>query len=163
MRNRGTTICDIAILVIDIMHGLENTTKEAIALLKKHKVPFVIALNKIDRLFEWRSVPEAPILPQLKQQGERTRDEYEKRLEAIREDLKKLGIPAVPYYKTPDFRKFVSIVPISAITGEGALEDPRELQGELSALRATSNGLYCLSRNLRSILSSYHFGAKVPR
>jgi translation initiation factor 5B len=121
MRNRGTTICDIAILVIDVMHGIENTTREALDLLKKHKVPFIVALNKVDRLFDWKSAPDAPILDQLKLQSEQTRDEYEKRWESIKAELKTLGIPAMPYYQTPDFRKFVSVVPISALTGEGAL------------------------------------------
>lgn len=49
MRSRGAKVADIAVLVIAADEGMKPQTKEAIRIIQEHKLPFVVALNKIDR------------------------------------------------------------------------------------------------------------------
>ena len=49
MRARGAKVADIAILIIDATEGVKAQTKEAISQIKKAKIPFIVALNKIDK------------------------------------------------------------------------------------------------------------------
>ncbi|QQG45549.1 MAG: translation initiation factor IF-2 [Candidatus Sungiibacteriota bacterium] len=49
MRSRGARVADLAILVVAAEEGVKPQTKEAIEIIKENKLPFVVALNKIDR------------------------------------------------------------------------------------------------------------------
>jgi translation initiation factor 5B len=53
LRNRGGALADIAILVVDLMEGLQPQTIESLNILRKQKTPFVVAANKIDLLHGW--------------------------------------------------------------------------------------------------------------
>ena len=76
-------MCDIAILVVDIMHGLEPQTLESINLLKEKKCRFIVALNKIDRLYDWKKSPETDVVTTLKKQKKNTKDEFDERAKAV--------------------------------------------------------------------------------
>eukprot|EP00466_Bigelowiella_natans_P013265 jgi/Bigna1/75334/fgenesh1_pg.34_\ len=123
LRVRGSNLCDIAVLVIDIMHGLEPQTIESINLLKAKKTPFIIALNKIDRCYKWKSVEDAPVRESMALQDEETSHELQSRIdETISALTCEAGLNTALYFKNKDFRKYISIVPISAITGEGVCD-----------------------------------------
>lgn len=122
LRRRGGSIADFAILVIDIMEGVKRQTIESIEILKSRRVPFVVAANKIDRIYGWRPNPNEPFLFTIKKQNPRVIEELERRVYMIIGQLSSLGIPAERFDRIKDFTKAIAIVPVSAKTGEGIPE-----------------------------------------
>ncbi|MCI5051010.1 MAG: translation initiation factor IF-2 [Candidatus Pacebacteria bacterium] len=49
MRHRGGTIADIAILIVSAEDGVKTQTKHAIEVIKKNDIPYIVAINKIDK------------------------------------------------------------------------------------------------------------------
>ncbi|MBU4315445.1 translation initiation factor IF-2 [Patescibacteria group bacterium] len=49
MRSRGAKVADIAILVVAADDGVQPQTREAIDIVKAAKLPFLVAINKIDK------------------------------------------------------------------------------------------------------------------
>ncbi|MFC1787801.1 translation initiation factor IF-2 [Patescibacteria group bacterium] len=49
MRSRGAKVADFAIIVVAVDDGVQPQTKEAINIAKSAHLPFIVALNKIDR------------------------------------------------------------------------------------------------------------------
>ncbi|XP_016466157.1 uncharacterized protein LOC107788926 [Nicotiana tabacum] len=120
LRSRGSGLCDIAILVVDIMHGLEPQTIESLNLIKIRNTDFIIALNKVDRLYGWKACRNAPIVKAMKQQSKDVQFEFHARLTQVITEFKEQGINTELYYKNKDMGKGTfSIVPTSAISGEG--------------------------------------------
>ncbi|XP_069377636.1 eukaryotic translation initiation factor 5B [Paralichthys olivaceus] len=119
LRNRGSSLCDIAILVVDIMHGLEPQTLESINLLKEKKCPFIVALNKVDRLYDWKKSPETDVVTTLKKQKKNTKDEFDERAKAVIVEFAQQGLNAALFYENKDPRTFVSLIPTSAHSGDG--------------------------------------------
>ncbi|KAM3304889.1 eukaryotic translation initiation factor 5B-like [Capsicum chacoense] len=120
LRSRGSGLCDMAILVVDIMHGLERQTVESLNLLKMRNTNFVIALNKVDRLYGWKACENASIMKAMKQQSRDVQSEFRMRLTQVVTEFKEQGINTELYYKSRDMGKGTfSIVPTSAISGEG--------------------------------------------
>lgn len=119
LRTRGGSVADIAILVVDVMHGFENQTYESLNILKSRKVPFIIAANKIDRIDGWKSLEGIPFLEVYNKQNKWTKEDLDNRLYNMMGTLSKEGFPSERYDRVRDFTKNVAIVPVSAITGEG--------------------------------------------
>jgi len=121
LRARGGALADLAVLVIDINEGLKPQTIESIHLLKSYRTPFVIAANKIDLIYGYKSVSKPFILNYTKQ-GSRVQERFDELFYKMVGNLTAEGISADRYDRVTDFMQTFGIVPISARTGEG-IED----------------------------------------
>lgn len=119
LRDRGSSLCDIAILVVDIMHGLEPQTLESINLLVKKKTPFVVAINKIDRLYEWKANRHKDVREVLEMQPHNTQLEFKKRKDEVILGLAEQGLNAALFWENPDPADYISLIPTSAHSGDG--------------------------------------------
>ena len=70
LRQRGGSVADLAILVVDITKGFEPQTVEAIEILKQYKTPFIIAANKVDLITGWIASGSKSIGEALKKQND---------------------------------------------------------------------------------------------
>ena len=119
LRKRGSSLADIVIIVIDLVHGLEQQTIESLNILQESNTKFIIALNKIDRLYGWNSVENCSIIDAFETNKEKCSHEFNDRLYDIQGQLKSQGINSELYWNNISYNDTVSICPISAITGEG--------------------------------------------
>lgn len=141
LRSRGSSLCNIAILVVDIMHGLEPQTLESMQLLRDRKTPFIVALNKIDRLYGWKKIDNNGFQESLALQSRGVVNEFHDRVEKTKLAFAEKGFNAELYYENKDMRRYVSLVPTSAHTGEG-IPDMLKLLVSLTQERMTSSLMY---------------------
>jgi translation initiation factor 5B len=121
LRTRGGSAADIAIVVVDVNKGFEAQTIESIDILKKRKVPFVIALNKVDMVAGWRSFTRF-VSENVKKQDIGVQTLLDEKIYSVLGTLSRLGYPSEAFWRIKDFTKEVAIVPVSARTGVGIPE-----------------------------------------
>lgn len=119
LRQRGSSLCDMAILVIDILDGVKPQTIESIKILKDKKVPFVIAATKIDMIYGWQKTNEYNLRKVLKKQDENTNNILTSHLLDLEYELKNQGVNAKFYFQNKNPDKIYSIIPVSSKTKEG--------------------------------------------
>jgi len=122
LRRRGGSVADIAILVIDILRGFEAQTYECIEILKAKKTPFIVAVNKIDRIPGWKPQQSTPFLQSYASQSSFVREEFDNRLYRIMGDFSLQGFKTDRFDHIRDFTANIALVPTSAKTGEGLAE-----------------------------------------
>lgn len=122
LRRRGGSIADLAVLVIDVNEGIMAQTREALEILRIFKTPFLVALNKIDRISGWRPQPGSSISESLEVQGSRQVEELDERVYRLIGKLHELGYRSERFDRVQDFTREICIIPISAKDGEGIPE-----------------------------------------
>jgi translation initiation factor 5B len=122
LRKRGGGAADIAILVMDVLRGFEAQTYESLDILKARKTPFLVAVNKIDRVPGWNPKPEKLFLESYRAQNGSVGEDLDNRMYTIMGTLSTLGIQSERFDRIKDFTRTVALVPVSAKTGEGILE-----------------------------------------
>ncbi len=124
LRRRGGSVADIAILVVDILKGIEKQTLECIDILKARKTPFVVAINKIDRVPGWKPQQSTPFLKSYPSQDAYVRGDLDNRLYTVMGEFSRLGFKTdrFDHIRREDFTSTIALVPTSAKTGEGLAE-----------------------------------------
>lgn len=122
LRDRGGSIADIAILVVDIMQGFQPQTIESIRILKQYKTPFVIAANKIDMMQGWKNYKTESFLDSLSRQPEHIKSRIDERIYELIGKISEYGFDSERFDRISDFKKQIAVVPVSARTREGLAE-----------------------------------------
>lgn len=122
LRTRGGSAADIAILVVDTNRGFQPQTNESLKILQTRKVPFVIALNKVDMIPGWKKIDTPYISQAIKQQDQFLQTTLDEQIYNVVGTLSILGFQSEAFYRVKDFAKEVAIVPVSARTGVGIPE-----------------------------------------
>ncbi|MDQ3887915.1 MAG: translation initiation factor IF-2 [Thermoproteota archaeon] len=121
LRTRGGSAADIAVVVVDVNKGFEAQTIESMDILKKRRVPFVIALNKVDMVAGWRNFTRF-ISEDVKRQDVAVQTLLDEKVYSVVGMLSRLSYPSEAFWRVKDFTKEVAIVPVSARTGVGIPE-----------------------------------------
>lgn len=121
LRKRGGALADLAILVIDINEGIMPQTQEVIEILKINKIPFIVALNKIDNVSGWKK-QDSNLKKSIEMQATNSKLAFDQKLLTIQGSLHHHKFDAKPFWDITDFSKQLALIPCSAKTGEGIPE-----------------------------------------
>ena len=121
LRKRGGSISDIAVLVVDVEEGVQPQTAEALEILQETNTPFVVALNKIDRIPGWKS-EESLFTQNIQHQQDHVQQQLDTEIYELMGELNEYGVVADRFDRVDNFQEKAAMVPISAVTGEGIPE-----------------------------------------
>ncbi|HJP44286.1 MAG: translation initiation factor IF-2 [Candidatus Poseidoniia archaeon] len=122
LRARGGQLADLAVLVVDIMEGFKPQTIESLQVLRRAQTPFILVLNKIDRLPGWRT-RKGTFAANRQGQSQLAQDALQERIWEIVRTLGGHNFDSALYSEVEDFQKTIALVPTSVRdSGEGVPE-----------------------------------------
>jgi len=122
LRERGGSIADMAILVVDVAQGFQPQTLESIRILKQCKTPFVVAATKIDLIHGWKKQGTESFLKSFAKQPPHVQEAVDNRLYELMGALSIHGFDCERFDRITDFQKQIAIIPLSSKTREGLSE-----------------------------------------
>ncbi len=122
LRKRGGALADLAILIVDINEGFKPQTYEALNILKMYKTPFIVAANKIDKIYGWEVHQDSTFMKSYHEQAKSVQEKLDTSLYELVGILHNEGFESERFDRVTNFAKQVSIIPMSAKTGEGIAE-----------------------------------------
>ncbi len=122
LRKRGGALADLAVLILDINEGFKPQTYEALNILKMYKTPFIVVANKIDMIFGWETHEGASFKESFTQQAPSVQQELDYKVYEIVGELHKEGFQSERFDRISNFASQITIIPISAKSGEGIIE-----------------------------------------
>jgi translation initiation factor 5B len=87
-----------------------------------YKTPFIVAANKMDRIYGWQTQERAPFLETFPKQARSVQEKLDIGIYELVGILHDEGFESERFDRISNFAKQISIVPISAKTGEGVPE-----------------------------------------
>ncbi|MCS5525273.1 MAG: translation initiation factor IF-2, partial [Candidatus Poseidoniia archaeon] len=148
LRARGGQLADLAVLVVDIMEGFKPQTIESLQVLRRAQTPFILVLNKIDRLPGWRT-RKGTFAANRQEQSQLAQDALQERIWEIVRTLGGHNFDSALYSEVEDFQKTIALVPTSVRdSGEGVPElfmllmglAQRYLEGRLALKEGVAEG-----------------------
>ena len=122
LRKRGGALADLAVLIVDINDGFKPQTYEALNILKMYRTPFIVVANKIDMIFGWETHEGASFKESFNQQAQSVKQALDTKVYEIVGTLHKEGFQSERFDRISDFASQITIIPISAKSGEGIIE-----------------------------------------
>ncbi|MDO5832537.1 translation initiation factor IF-2 [Methanobrevibacter sp.] len=122
LRKRGGALADLAVLIVDINDGFKPQTYEALNILKMYRTPFIVVANKVDMLFGWETHEGASFKESFNQQAPSVQQDLDMKVYEIVGTLHKEGFQSERFDRVSNFASQISIIPISAKSGEGIIE-----------------------------------------